>query len=121
MYEDDIAAISAIPANALSIEDRRELLALLEERDRRRWVRLLDEATARVNASLKEAKQRRKRVVCGARRKRDGLPCEAKSEPGMRRCRHHGGCSTGPKTPEGKARALANLRRPAQRAEGSGQ
>lgn len=34
-------------------------------------------------------------------------PCEARSVP---RCKWHGGCSTGPRTPEGKARALANLR-----------
>lgn len=51
------------------------------------------------------------RVTCGARRRRDGEPCQAKSVPGKRRCKWHGGCSTGPKTPEGKARALANLRR----------
>lgn len=50
------------------------------------------------------------RVICGARRHRDGQPCQAKSEPGKRRCRFHGGRSTGPRTPEGKARALANLR-----------
>jgi len=50
------------------------------------------------------------RVPCGAKRHRDGQPCQAKSEPGKRRCRFHGGRSTGPKTPEGKARALANLR-----------
>ncbi len=49
------------------------------------------------------------RVPCGAKRHRDGQPCQAKSEPGKRRCRFHGGRSTGPKTPEGKARALANL------------
>lgn len=51
------------------------------------------------------------RVLCGATRHRDGQPCQAKSEPGKRRCRFHGGRSTGPRTPEGKARALANLRR----------
>lgn len=50
------------------------------------------------------------RVVCGARRHRDGLPCQSKSEPGKRRCKYHGGRSTGPMTVEGKARALANLR-----------
>lgn len=50
------------------------------------------------------------RVQCGAKRHRDGQPCQAKSEPGKRRCRFHGGRSTGPRTPEGKARALANLR-----------
>ena len=51
------------------------------------------------------------RIICGARRCRDGQPCQAKSELGKRRCRFHGGRSTGPKTKEGIARALANLRR----------
>lgn len=55
------------------------------------------------------AKQAR-RVVCGATRHRDGQPCNALSEPGKRRCRFHGGRSTGPRTDAGKARALANLR-----------
>jgi len=50
------------------------------------------------------------RVQCGARRHRDGQPCQAKSEPGKRRCRFHGGRSTGPRTAEGLARSLANLR-----------
>lgn len=50
------------------------------------------------------------RVICGAKRHRDGKPCRAKSEPGKKRCRFHGGRSTGPRTPEGRARALANLR-----------
>lgn len=49
-------------------------------------------------------------MVCGAKRHRDGQPCKAMSEPGKRRCRFHGGRSTGPRTSEGKARALANLR-----------
>lgn len=49
------------------------------------------------------------RVQCGARTKA-GHPCRGKSIPGKRRCKWHGGCSTGPKTAEGKARALANLR-----------
>ena len=51
------------------------------------------------------------RVTCGAKRHRDGLPCQALSEPNKRRCRFHGGRSTGPRTAEGKARALANLRK----------
>lgn len=50
------------------------------------------------------------RVICGAKRHRDGQPCQAKSEPGKRRCRFHGGRSTGPRTDSGRARALANLR-----------
>jgi len=55
------------------------------------------------------------RVPCGAKRRRDGQPCQALSVPGKHRCKWHGGCSTGPKTPEGKARALANLCRGARR------
>lgn len=50
-----------------------------------------------------------RRVVCGAQRHRDGLPCRAMSEPGKRRCRFHGGRSTGPTTAEGRKRSLANL------------
>lgn len=51
------------------------------------------------------------RATCGAKRRRDGYACQAKPEPGKRRCRFHGGKSTGPKTAEGRARSLANLRR----------
>jgi hypothetical protein len=68
------------------------------------------EHSARVRVSDSE------RVPCGARRRRDGQPCEALSVPGKRRCKWHGGCSTGPRTPEGKARALANLRTSPRRA-----
>jgi hypothetical protein len=46
--------------------------------------------------------------LCGAKT-RLGRPCIAKGlENG--RCRNHGGTATGPKTPEGKAKALACLR-----------
>ena len=43
------------------------------------------------------------RVTCGAKT-RKGDPCRAKSELGRRRCRFHGGLSTGPKTAEGRER-----------------
>lgn len=49
------------------------------------------------------------RVPCGGKRRRDGQPCQALSVPGKRRCKWHGGASTGPKTSEGKERAKANL------------
>lgn len=47
---------------------------------------------------------------CGARTRR-GTPCQARPMPGKRRCRHHGGCSTGPKTAEGRARIAESNRR----------
>ena len=46
----------------------------------------------------------RSRTRCGARRKRDGQPCQCPVEPGRSRCRFHGGLSTGPKTIEGRER-----------------
>lgn len=45
----------------------------------------------------------RRRVVCGAKTRKDA-PCRNKSEPGKRRCKFHGGKSTGPRTAEGRAR-----------------
>lgn len=70
----------------------------------------IDATRARMSSGLQRATPMQ-RATCGAKRHRDGQPCEAKSEPGKKRCRFHGGRSTGPRTPEGKARALANLRR----------
>lgn len=48
-----------------------------------------------------------KRKICGARC-RTGLPCQAKARPKSGRCRMHG--NGGPRTPEGKARAMENLK-----------
>ena len=50
------------------------------------------------------------RMICGAKRRRDGQPCRTLSIPGKLRCKWHGGASTGPRTDEGRARSLANLR-----------
>ncbi|MCU9846693.1 helix-turn-helix domain-containing protein [Defluviimonas sp. WL0024] len=44
-----------------------------------------------------------RRVICGAKT-RKGTPCRAKSEPGRKRCRFHGGKSTGPRPSKGVAR-----------------
>ncbi|WP_350172587.1 HGGxSTG domain-containing protein [Hyphomonas sp.] len=53
----------------------------------------------------------RNRKRCGARtRSRNGAPCQCKVVPGRTRCRFHGGLSTGPRTPEGKARCAEGLR-----------
>ena len=49
------------------------------------------------------------RPTCGART-RTGAPCKRKPVPGKQRCRNHGGLSTGARTVEGKARALACLK-----------
>ncbi len=49
------------------------------------------------------------RAVCGART-RKGTPCRCKPDGRGGRCKFHGGMSTGPKTPEGKARIVAARR-----------
>ena len=38
---------------------------------------------------------------------RRGTVCQKAALKGRNRCRLHGGCSTGPRTPEGKARTIA--------------
>jgi hypothetical protein len=64
---------------------------------------------------------RKERPVCGARN-RQGNPCAVRVEPGKRRCRFHGGLSTGPRTAEGRARIAEAQRRRwrAHRRDGSG-
>src|SRR5262249_56545847 len=48
----------------------------------------------------------------GCAKTRAGAPCMMRVGPGKRRCRFHGGLSTGPRTVEGRARiAEAQLRR----------
>ncbi|WPB86419.1 HGGxSTG domain-containing protein [Sediminicoccus rosea] len=44
---------------------------------------------------------------CGAKT-RAGTPCQQAAMRGKRRCRMHGGGSTGPRTPEGMARMRAS-------------
>ncbi len=49
------------------------------------------------------------RVICGAKRRRDGQPCQGLRVPGKKRCKWHGGASTGPRSDEGRIRSRANL------------
>jgi hypothetical protein len=65
------------------------------------------------------ALRRDERPPCGARTQ-SGTPCLVRVEPGKRRCRLHGGLSTGPRTPEGKARIAAAQRKRWTRYRGSG-
>ena len=76
-----------------------------------------DEIEAVVARELSRIQERqaqrlaRLRVACGAKTTRKGTPCRNMSEPGRRRCKHHGGMSTGPRTEEGKARIAEAQRR----------
>ncbi len=57
-------------------------------------------AAWRARAALRAAKLR---VLCGAKTRKDA-PCRNMSEPGRKRCKFHGGKSTGPKSCEGRAK-----------------
>lgn len=52
-------------------------------------------------------------VLCGAKT-RKGTPCQCLPEEGKRRCRFHGGKSTGPKTEAGRAAIAESNRRRAK-------
>lgn len=71
--------------------------AMIREEEQRR------EAQLEKWAQQAEERKSRYRVTCGAKT-RKGTPCRCKSEPGKKRCKFHGGMSTGPKTEEGKER-----------------
>jgi hypothetical protein len=60
----------------------------------------------------------RLRVICGAKTRKGGQ-CRNKSEPGKRRCKFHGGKSTGAKTPEGLARIVEAQRQRWERVRAS--
>jgi hypothetical protein len=81
---------------------RAKRLGQLERRALRKLIINIPSHLLRQHGPLRE------RTRCGART-RDGSPCEARGIVPNGRCRWHGGLSTGPKTPEGKRRALANL------------
>lgn len=63
-----------------------------------------NKVTAHIRNELKKVT-----IICGAVRNDTGKICSNEPVEGSNRCAMHGGYNTGAKTPEGKARALANL------------
>jgi hypothetical protein len=72
------------------------------------WVRIERQALGLSGSRLPLPQNQR--PACGAQN-RQGKPCSVKVEPGKRRCRFHGGLSTGPKSEEGRARIAEAQRR----------
>lgn len=88
---------------------------LREQRNQRRRERRAEAAWQRSKWAVRyqrliEQETRRKRVCGAATRAPDHHPCRNQPEPGRRRCKHHGGRSTGPATTEGRARIAAAVR-----------
>jgi len=71
--------------------------------------RMLERLETEKAASRRIYRSKRSRQRCGAFARSTGKPCLMKALANGR-CRLHGGLSTGPKTDEGKERALANLK-----------
>lgn len=86
------------------------------ERPRTVWADTLARMDADIDQRFAEAKKReaaratKRRVRCKAKTRKD-TPCRMLSEPGKRRCKFHGGMSTGARTPEGKERIREAQRR----------
>ncbi len=70
---------------------------------------LVDAFGRKIAAGWKPSKRDRDRERCGARTRAGGT-CKAPAMWLKDRCRMHGGLSTGPKSPEGKAKSLAAAR-----------
>lgn len=75
----------------------------------RDYERMLKRLAAEELASRRIADRKRARRKCGAHARSTGKPCQMKALANGR-CRLHGGLSTGPKTEEGKEKAMANLK-----------
>ena len=107
-------------AHLVAEEARRKYLAFLEElfRESERERRAADLADRVRAADIDLASELGQRLLRKLERTdgylclattRAGTPCIALGSGNGWRCRLHGGASTGAKTPEGRARALANL------------
>ena len=105
--------LSALDADPLPVFSRNNARArawgLIQNPERARLDALVEMqiAASRIREARRAA---RLRVQCGAKT-RKGTACRNKSEPGKRRCKFHGGLSTGPRTPEGRARIAEAQRR----------
>jgi hypothetical protein len=86
-------------------------------RENRKPFIYVDDFGREIKVGWKPAKKDRDR--CGAKTRAGGT-CKAPVVWGKKRCRMHGGLSTGPKTAKGRARSLAALReyRHARREQG---
>lgn len=122
IHEAALPLIERAESNVREAEDRR--WREVRFRDEEIWIatqmaRLEDKRKAKAAKCVAQSERRlgpkltgHSRKLCGARtRSRDSAPCQCKVVPGRTRCRFHGGLSTGPRTPEGKARCAEGVRR----------
>ena len=90
---------AAYAAN-LPDDDKRQLF--------RKWWAEAEEAQA-AGRYVRSCPRYLRGLTCGARKK-DGSQCRSTTLCANGRCKFHGGASTGPRSAEGRARALENLK-----------
>lgn len=104
-----LAMFAAFYARQREMEERAALLPDDEKRHlfRKWWA----EASAAQAAGryVRSCPRYLRGLTCGARKK-DGTLCRSTTLCANGRCKFHGGASTGPRSPEGRARALENLK-----------
>lgn len=93
-----VLGIQTLPINCISYRAREH--GVLGWVDRQQEALDKKSAHSRAKAAIRAAQHRQQ---CGAKT-RKGHPCSNKSEPGRRRCKFHGGLSTGPKTIGGRTK-----------------
>lgn len=104
-----LAMLAAIYARQREVEER---AALLSDDDKRvlfrLWAAKAQDAKAK-DRYVPSFPNYLRGLACGAIKK-NGKPCRMTTLGANGRCKFHGGASTGPRTQEGRARALENLK-----------
>ena len=72
-----------------------------------KYQNLTDALAAEARAMIKTNDAKRKPTKLCLAKTRSGVPCQKHPIAGRTRCRLHGGLSTGPRSPEGKAACVA--------------
>lgn len=104
-----LAMFASIYARQREMEEHAALLPDEEKRILfRRWAARASEAQAS-GRYVPSFPRYLRGLACGATKK-NGEPCRMTTLGANGRCKFHGGASTGPRTPEGRARALENLK-----------
>lgn len=119
-FTDREPALESALESALTLPAMETTMNHDPDRDRRRRYRAFCQEHARVAAEWRERGYQYPPPVypvlppdlaglaCGARTKSSGRPCRSRAIYANGRCKHHGGCSTGPRTAEGKAKSSLN-------------
>lgn len=103
---------AALEQSAMIARQRAQQAADLPDEERRKLYRTwFEDAWRRQNAGqfAPSYPDYLRGLTCGAIKK-NGKPCRMTTLGVSGRCKFHGGASTGPRTEEGRARALENLK-----------